>query len=217
MIRKVHENNVVDSLIMLNTKVLINNNGREFNFNANIHIKKDSIIWSSIKTTFGVEILRSIITRDSIFILDRINKSYYCNSSSYLASLINFELNYDIIEQILAVSQKIELTTDFETEQYFMSDLALWINDRKEKYTIDISNFKVKEYIKTNNLLGAYLRVSYNDFNMVSNVLFPHKIILEAKGVKQDIYWAQFIFKKVRFNKKFSLSFNIPKSYTKID
>ena len=36
----------------------------------------------------------------------------------------------------------------FETEQYFMSDLDLWINDRKEKYTIDISNFKVKEYIK---------------------------------------------------------------------
>ena len=217
LIQKVHENNVADNWIMLNTKVLVKNRDRELALNANIHIKKDSIVWASIKTSFGMEIFRSIITKDSAFILDRINKTYYCKSSSYLDSFINFELTYAQLEQMLAITQKIELTEDFETEQYFMSDLELWTNARKEKYIIDLTNLKVKEFLKINSLLGAYLRVSYNDFKVVSNTLFPHKINIEAKGINKNVYWAQITCKKVRLNKKLSLSFNVPKSYKKIE
>ena len=217
LISKVNQNNVRANWTMLNTKVLVKNNKREFTVNANIHIKKDSIIWASIKTSLGIEILRSVITHDSIYVLDRINKVYYSNSSSYLDSIINFNLNYSQIEHILTASQQIILTDDFETEQYFMSDLDLWTNDRKEKHTIDIINFKIKEFRRINSLSDTYLRVLYNDFKIASNILFPHKIIIESKDSDQGAYSANITCKKVRFNKKLSLSFNIPKSYKKID
>src|ERR1043165_2055158 len=44
-------------------------------FDVNIRMKKDSAIWLSITPLLGIEVARVLVTRDSIRILDRINKT----------------------------------------------------------------------------------------------------------------------------------------------
>ena len=46
-------------------------------FSANIRIKKDSAIWVSISPALGIEVMRAVLTKDSVKFVDRINKRYY--------------------------------------------------------------------------------------------------------------------------------------------
>ena len=61
------------------TKITVINTDGKTEFSASVRIKKDSAIWISISPALGIEIVRVLITKDSIKIIDRFNKKYYCS------------------------------------------------------------------------------------------------------------------------------------------
>ena len=53
------------------------NDGKEdLKATANFRIKKDSLIWMSISASLGIEAARVMINKDSMAIMDRLNKQY---------------------------------------------------------------------------------------------------------------------------------------------
>ena len=52
-----------------------NNEGKKDNLTAHIRMYKDSAIWITITGAFGIEGLRAFITRDSVRLLDKQNKT----------------------------------------------------------------------------------------------------------------------------------------------
>src|SRR5690606_14821280 len=63
----------------LSGKAKINYADKNTDVNAalNIRVKKDSVIWLSLTVALGIEASRCLITKDSLFMLDRINNHYY--------------------------------------------------------------------------------------------------------------------------------------------
>ena len=52
-------------------------NGQSFNdLSGQLRMRKDSLIWVSVTATMGVEVLRAKISNDSIWILNRLEKTY---------------------------------------------------------------------------------------------------------------------------------------------
>lgn len=52
-------------------------NGQSFNdLSGQLRMRKDSIVWLSVSATMGVEVLRAKISNDSIWILNRLEKTY---------------------------------------------------------------------------------------------------------------------------------------------
>ena len=52
-------------------------NGQSFNdLSGQLRMRKDSIVWVSVTATMGVEVLRAKISNDSIWILNRLEKTY---------------------------------------------------------------------------------------------------------------------------------------------
>jgi hypothetical protein len=52
-------------------------NGQSFNdLSGQLRMRKDSIVWVSVTATMGVEVLRAKISNDSIWIINRMEKTY---------------------------------------------------------------------------------------------------------------------------------------------
>ncbi|MEI9935017.1 MAG: DUF4292 domain-containing protein [Ferruginibacter sp.] len=58
--------------------------GKQPNITAYVRIIKDSVIWVSMyATVFNIEAFRILITKDSVFVLDKINKEAQLRSLDY--------------------------------------------------------------------------------------------------------------------------------------
>ena len=48
----------------------------EFSFTGNLRMRRDSTIWLSVSAFMGMESLRTLITQDSVVLLNRMNQTY---------------------------------------------------------------------------------------------------------------------------------------------
>ena len=67
---------------------------------AYIRMKKDSVIWM-VGKKFGVEGVRALVTTDSVYVLDRLNKEYRAEGISYLQLRFNLSMSYYDLQDIL--------------------------------------------------------------------------------------------------------------------
>jgi hypothetical protein len=74
--------------------------GNENSVNANIRIQKDSLIWISARK-LGFEIGRLMLSRDSVWMMDRINSRYFAGDYAFFTRLYAIEADYDMVEALL--------------------------------------------------------------------------------------------------------------------
>lgn len=83
------------------SKIEFNDGVDNFSANTNIRVRKDSIIWVSITATLGIEVLRCLITKDSVYVINKLQKEYYCYSYQSLKKRLNFDINFNLIQSFL--------------------------------------------------------------------------------------------------------------------
>ena len=74
---KVNESNISPNWLSMDSKIKIEKEGQSTVVNANIRINRDSVIWISLKAALGIEVLRTMITPDSIYFMSRMDKTYF--------------------------------------------------------------------------------------------------------------------------------------------
>ncbi|MCS6833660.1 MAG: DUF4292 domain-containing protein [Flammeovirgaceae bacterium] len=87
--------------LQLKSKFNYQNGNDDIKALADIRVKKDSLIWFSIRHGTGIEGIRGVITKDSILIIDRIEKTYLAFDYPSLQQKLNFELSYDLLQSAL--------------------------------------------------------------------------------------------------------------------
>ena len=68
---------------------------------VNFRIKKDSLIWFSVLTPWGIEILRGIITSQGITLLNHMQKAYYVYDYATLRVLYPGPWDYALLQALL--------------------------------------------------------------------------------------------------------------------
>lgn len=79
-------------------------NGKESQgFKANVRIRKDSIIWISISPLMGVEMVRAVITPDSVKYISKVpnQKHYFMGSLDELVNVTKTEVSFGMLQDIL--------------------------------------------------------------------------------------------------------------------
>lgn len=194
--------------------------GKQPNLLANVRMIKDSVIWiSAIATVFNIEAFRVLITRDSVFVLDKINKKYQKRSINYLSELTEIPFNLPTLQNLIVGNP------------VFFSDSVLSFAKNENKILLSTFNEPFKHLLtligSDRTLVHSKLDdlnfnrnrtadITYADFMRYANIptlLFPttREIVLSEKN-KLDI---QLDFKQFDFNKDIQISFTIPKNYKK--
>lgn len=79
----------------------LNTAGNNTSFKTTLRIRKDSAIWMSVSPALGIEVARVLITKDSVFFMNRINGTYFAGDFTYFSNLLNTEVDYPLLEALL--------------------------------------------------------------------------------------------------------------------
>lgn len=69
-------------------------------FKVNARIKTDSVIWLSV-TAFGMEAARILAMPDSLFFVNKIEKTYYRGNYTNAAKIFNIPVTFELLQNLL--------------------------------------------------------------------------------------------------------------------
>jgi len=198
-------------------------------FYGNIRLKKDSVLWLSLTPAVGIEILRVLITPDSLKIIDRLKQSYLIEKFDFINSVFDTDLDFDVFQAFL-----------------IGNDLSYYENDKfkasieNKKYLLStVGRRKIKKFVKTNENLKVMLQkiwinpetfkidkisineinenrkieATYSDFSELNNQKFAHHV--EYEVVANSKMYIKIDYSKVQIDKTFDIPFHIPEKYIK--
>lgn len=114
-------------------------------FKVNLRIRHDSAIWMSITPALGIEAARLLITKDSIFFMDKLKKQYYKAEYEELEELTNSELPFESLENLI-VGNAIEIFEADKYQSYTEEQHYILVTKNKRKVRKAIKGGKKEEY-----------------------------------------------------------------------
>ena len=81
-------------------RLTINLDGKETSVNGSLKMKKNDLIQLSIAPILGIEVARIEISKDSVLVIDRINKRYVYVPISTLSFLANGDMNFYTLQAL---------------------------------------------------------------------------------------------------------------------
>ena len=204
-----------------------NDDSQSFSFKGTLKIRKDSLIWMSISPGLGLELGRVLLDQDSLYFMNRFDKTYFTSSYSDLSEKVNSPLTYSRIQDLLMGNS----LSNFEEKKYYadlqnqlfkiasVSDKQLKKMHRsrrksnQEIYTAHINpnNSKIASQSLINLKLNRTLMVSYEDFEVHESQDFAESIGLKITTDKS--LSLHLSYSRINLTKQLKFSFKVPKSY----
>ena len=189
--------------------------GKQPDVNVFLRMQKDSVIWVSINATFlNFEAFRVLIKRDSIFILDKLDKQYSMHPLSYLEEIAHIPLDFQTLENII-IGNPVFVSKNVVSFKKTENRILIATIDRlfKNLLTITASNHLI-ERSKVDDLdqgMNRTADLSYAGYESYENKFFAtYREMTIAEKTKVDIILN---FKQYDFNKDLTYPFSIPHNY----
>ena len=176
----------------------------EVSLGISIRVRKDSLIWASVTAPFGIELFRAVITMDSIYYINRTNKTYFIKPITNISEILKTDLAFKEIQEIVTATPKIE------KKEYSLNktddDFLLTTQD----YMYTVSNFyRIRKGVLIEE--GNSLIYTYSNFSFEND--FPEQLEIIVKSSFQNAFNIKLNYSKVVFDKQQQTPFKIPSSY----
>ncbi|MDR6196981.1 DUF4292 domain-containing protein [Siphonobacter sp. SORGH_AS_0500] len=187
------------------------------NADLTLRMKKDSIIWFTAGQ-FGITGARGLITRDTVTIVNVLDRSYTQLSFQQLSARFGIELNFDLLQAIIIGT----MPWKYEPASVSKTSEAYWVHQQEGSLVIDnqinVENNKLTNVKATQG--NRTLDLAFSDFNSLNSFLFPFTSQLQLQAQTADGKTAQTSIelrhKKVDLTQeKQSFPFSIPSRYTR--
>lgn len=146
---------------------------------AQIRMKKDSLIWFRLTPGVGIEAARGIITRDSLIIVDKLNKQVLSYSFESLSQELNFEFSFDLFQSLLIGDMPMETSSDdiFEKKanHFFITQD---VGDLTVVNQIGNKTRKLENLVANSSLNENTLEIKYTEFKEVQEKPFAYKALM---------------------------------------
>ncbi len=184
---------------------------KETQITGQIRIKKDSLIWISVSPLMGIEMVRFLISNDSIWYMNRMENSYFAGSFDNINRIINSTLDYDMLQSFL---------TGNDFSRYENTSFKSGIDNMDYKL-VTTNRRKLKKFVKNNseiNIPIQHIWLNPDNFKisriMVREVT-PNGRKAEAKYAHENIDGqlvpVNIIFDVETIDKKTSIDINYSK------
>jgi hypothetical protein len=187
---------------------------KNYNVNAVLRMYKDSAIWISANAILGIEAIRVIITKDSVKILDKLNKTFTARSRDYLQDVTALPLDLTTLQDLI-IGNPVYLDSNVVSYARANNSVSLlsigeWF---KNLLTLNESD-QVLQKSKLDDLDISHNRTAdliYSDYENKRGKPFSTKRRISISSAKRlDI---KLEFKQYDFNNEVSFPFSIPKNF----
>ena len=189
--------------------------GKDYEVNAILHVKKDSLIWVSVNAALGIEAFRLLITPDSVKILDKLKKVVRLRSVSFLQDAIHLPVDFKTLQDLLVGNPIFLDTANIIFYKKEASGLSLLSIDSlfKNYVTLNPADYTLR-HSKLDDMDPLRARtcdLTYGDYELRDTIHFStYRKISVAEKAKVDI---EIEYKQYKFNENLSFPFSIPRNY----
>jgi hypothetical protein len=223
MVRDSRADSVSFQYVQLSGEISLQLGGSMQSAQMVIRMKNDSCIWATVRV-LGLEAIRGMVTRDSVWVINRLNKTYSVRSISEFTRSLGIEARLFALQQQLfgrlselpgfltyqSVSKPDSNQTQYQGKfSYKMADssiqksVALVAND-----SLQWQNIRVQQD-------SSLFVLSYKNYQKQAEGEFPWKI--EARKNEEVEPLFQLIYTKIEFKNFETFPFKIPESYLRVD
>jgi hypothetical protein len=205
---------------------------KKTSFSGQLRMRKDSAIWISFSPALGIEMLRLLITSDSVKLMNRINKTYFSGDYKRVNEYLDTNIDFDVLQSILLGNDLTyyeagKFRATYDSKEYHLvtagrSKLKKYVKtleDAERIYiqnifldpqTFKISKMKIKEIKKENKKLDVF----YSDFKLIGEQLFPNHITFGLSAEKPVV--VDLGYSKIILNTEQSFPYRISEKYLRI-
>jgi hypothetical protein len=189
--------------------------GKQPNLTAYVRMIKDSVIWiSGYATVFNIEAFRVLINKDSVFVIDKINKEVQRRSIDYLQEVTQIPFDFKTLQDLL-LGNPIFFTDSVVSYKETESKILMATIGADFKHLLTLT--KDSRLVVHSKLDDADVNrnrtadITYDEFeNNTGRNFASYREITVSEKNKLDI---QLKFKQYEFDKDLQVNFNIPKNY----
>ena len=85
-----------------NMTIQAEGNGMVYNdLSGQLRMRKDSLVWLNVTATMGVEVLRAKVSNDSIWIVNRMEKTYLAEPLDTISAQLGMPLSLPLVQTLL--------------------------------------------------------------------------------------------------------------------
>lgn len=187
---------------------------KNYNVNAFVRMYKDSVIWISVNSFFGMEAIRVLVTSDSVKMLDKQNKKYSARSIAYLQEVTALPLTLHSLQQLI-IGNPIFLNSNIISYSKGNNTISLLSIGEWFKNLVTVNaNDKNIQHSKLDDAdlnRNRTCDLTYSDYERKRGPNFStNRKITVAEKSKLDI---RLDFKQYNFNETLSFPFPVPEKY----
>ena len=199
-------------------KAQINMKGEKQGANIALRMRRDSIIWVTAGL-LGVEGVRAVLTRDSVRVLNKLEKTYFTGGYDYLSKLLNVPVSFAQMQALLLgdnlpapAGTTPTVTNEEAGRQRVIYPLAGVLVERILQATGRVQQLKVSDDASKRNLT-----VDYTDFKPLeqqNDITFAHATFIQAQQAAAGVVTAALNYTKVNAGReRLAFPFTVPKGY----
>lgn len=183
--------------------------------NAKIRMIKDSVIWVSM-SKFGFEAGRLLITKDSIFAVERIQKTYIKSSFAEASKQIGFEVNFAFVEDFFLGNPY--LNDDGYKVNLEKGDTIIVypvLEDYRIQHRFHSSDYKLRTTDIQDQSTKVEAKLSYDDYQPLDaerKFSYLRSILVDTQDDQENEVVIKFSNPEINVAK--SVKFTIPDNYT---
>ena len=85
-----------------NMSIQAEGHGQSFNdLNGQLRIRHDSLVWLNVTATMGVEVLRAKVSNDSVWLINRLEKTYLAEPLDTVSAQLGMPLSLPLLQTLL--------------------------------------------------------------------------------------------------------------------
>lgn len=200
--------------LSLKGKAQLNVDGQENGVTLNVRIKKDEKIWFNITALGGAfEVVRGIITPDSLLLMNRQQRTVLRKPFSYLYDYTNKQVNFGWLQSILTGNTFKEFMVE---KSSLKLENGVWMLNGTEQslaYSVLFNTLLKPSELHLNDAAEAQaLQVNYDKYTPINNGLFPLDLKINSAVSNKKINIAV-EFVKTDVNVGVEFPFTVPKGF----
>lgn len=187
---------------------------KNYEVNAIIRMRKDSIIWVSINAILGIEAFRVLITPDTVTVLNKLEKTIKYHRFDYLKNVTNLPVDFSTLQDLI-VGNPVFLDSNivaFRQDNSMTSLTTVGGQFRNFATFLNMDLTLLRSKLDDVNLTGSRsAELNYLDYEKLGAYKFPgSRSITVSDRNRLDVHLE---FKQNQFDQILSYPFSIPGNY----
>jgi len=199
-------------------KIHFESDVRNESFNVTIRMRSDSLIWMNVKK-LSVEGARILIDKDSVHVLNRLDKEYYVRGLDFVEQKFNLPADFKALQTMILGNPYLlagqEYTATTQQEQYRISSKegSEMLND----YWLNSLSFMLEQMSFLDLRYNRKLVVGLSDYQPVEDQVFSFQRNYQMQSDQTGEVRVKIKFSKIERNIPKSMPFSVSSRYKRVD